>query len=99
MARKQAFLSAVWSDRWKESYAELSLERQKACDRAALALIKQESSSGLRIKPIHPEKYYLEARVNGGDRIIFRIEAGTIFFVDIVKHDDISRYSRRPRTA
>jgi hypothetical protein len=98
MARKQTFLPAVWSDRWKESYAELSPEPQKACDRAALALFKQEPSSGLRIKPIHPEKYYLEARVNGGDRMIFRIDAGTIFFVDVVKHDDISRYGRRPRT-
>ena len=97
MARKQAFLPAVWSERWKESYAGLSAERQKDCDSAALALIKQETSSGLRVRPIHPEKYYLEARVNGGDRIIFRIETGTILFVDVVKHDDISRYGRRPR--
>jgi hypothetical protein len=97
VARKQAFLPAFWSERWKESYAGLSAERQKDCDSAALALIKQEKSSGLRVKPIHPEKYYLEARVNGGDRIIFRIEAGTILFVDVVKHDDISRYGRRPR--
>ena len=96
MARKQTFLAAVWADRWKESYADLSLDRQKACDGVALALIKQESSLGLRVKPIHPEKYYSEARINSGDRISFRIETGTIFFVDIVKHDDISRYGRRP---
>lgn len=99
MARKQTFLPAAWSDRWKESYADLSAERQRDCDGAALALIKQEVSSGLRVKPIHPEKYYWEARISSGDRIIFRIVAGTIFFVDVVKHDDISRYGRRPRTA
>jgi hypothetical protein len=91
------FLSAVWSDQWKESYAALSAEGQTDSDRPALALIKQELSSGLRVKPVHPEKYYLEARINGGDRIIFRIETGTIFFVDVVKHDDISRYGRRRR--
>jgi mRNA-degrading endonuclease RelE of RelBE toxin-antitoxin system len=98
VARKQVFLPAEWSDRWKESYAGLSSERQKTCDSAALALIKQETSSGLRVKPIHPDKYYWEARLNSGDRIIYRIEAGTIFFIDVVKHDDIYRYARRPKT-
>lgn len=63
-----------------------------------MALIKQTSSSGLRIKPIQPAKYYLEARINSGDRIIFRLAEGTVFFVDVVTHDDISRYAKRPRT-
>lgn len=97
MARKQAFLVAVWADVWKESYAKLSAERQRACDEVAMALIKQTTSSGLRIKPIQPAKYYLEARINSGDRVIFRLAEGTIFFVDIVAHDDISRYGKRPR--
>jgi hypothetical protein len=99
VAGKQTFLPALWADRWKESYADLSPDRQKACDRAALALIKQDTSPGLRVKPIHPEKYYSEAPINSGDRIIFGIEAGTIFFVDIVKHNDISRSGKRPRGA
>ena len=97
MARKQTFFAAVWSDVWKESYARLSVERQAACDEAAMALIKQTSSSGVRIKPIQPAKFYLEARINSGDRIIFRLSEGTIFFVDVVTHDDISRYGKRPR--
>jgi mRNA-degrading endonuclease RelE of RelBE toxin-antitoxin system len=95
MPRKQTFLTAAWSEPWKASYAELSSERQEACDEAVIALIKQISSPGLRIKPIHPEKYYLEARINSGDRIVFRIEEGTIFFIDVVKHDDIDRYGKR----
>jgi hypothetical protein len=99
VAQKQRFSPAVWSDRWIESYASLSLERQKACAGAALELIKQGSSSGLRVKPIHPDKYYWEARINSGDRIIFRIESGTIFFIDVVNHDDISRFGKRPRPA
>lgn len=97
MARKQTFLTAEWSEQWKERYAELSTERQTACDKAAIALIKRDSSPGLHIKPIHPDKHYSEARINSGDRIVFRIEQNTIFFVDVVKHDDISRYGKRPR--
>ena len=62
-----------------------------------MALIKQAPLPGHQVKPIHPDKYYFEARINSGDRIVFRIPGGTIFFVDIVKHDDISRYGRRPR--
>ena len=97
MARKQTFLAAEWSEPWKESYVRLSADRQAACDEAALALIKQVASPGLRIKPIHPDKYYLEARINSGDRIVFRIAEGTIFFVDVVHHNDIERYGRRPK--
>src|SRR6478672_10685808 len=98
MARKQTFLAVVWSDLWKESYARLSADRQAACDDAVMALIKQVSSSGLRIKPIQPAKYYLEARINSGDRIVFRLDEGTLVFVDVVAHDDISRYGKRPRS-
>jgi mRNA-degrading endonuclease RelE of RelBE toxin-antitoxin system len=95
MARRQTFLTAAWSEQWKESYAELPAERQATCDRAVIALIKRESPPGLRVKPIQPEEYYLEARISGGDRIIFRIEAETVYFIDVVKHDDIERYSHR----
>lgn len=97
MAHKQTFLAVEWTDRWKASYAQLSADRQAACDKAAMGLIKQTSSPGLHIKPIHPDKYYSEARLNSGDRIVFRVEDGTIVFIDVVKHDDISRYGKRPR--
>ena len=97
MAEKQTFLPAVWSEVWKQSYASLSGDRQRLCDQAVMALIKRESSSGLRVKPIQPEKYYLEARINNGDRIVFRFEGGSILFIDIVKHDDIGRYGRKPK--
>ncbi len=49
----------------------------------------------MRVKPIEPEKYYNEARINEGDRLIFRIEADTIWFVDVVTHDDIGRYGKK----
>jgi hypothetical protein len=99
MGRAQVFLAATWSERWKESYADLPADRQVACDPAALALIKQQLSPGLRVKPILPDKFYLEAGINSGDRIVFRAEAGTVFFVDVVKHDDIGRFGKRPKLA
>ncbi len=95
MPSRQTFLGADWSERWKKSYAQLEPHRQAACDRAAIALIKKENLPGLRVKPIQPEKYYLEARLNQGDRIIFRVETGTIFFADVVTHDEIARYGKR----
>jgi len=97
MPHKQASLTAVWAEQWTAGYLKLSPDRQNACDEAAMALIKQVPLPGLRIKPIHPDKYYFEARINSGDRLVFRIQEGTIFFVDVVKHDDISRYGRRPK--
>jgi hypothetical protein len=62
-----------------------------------MALIKGQYSAGLRIKPILPDKYYLEARISSGERIVFRIEGGAIFFVDVIAYDEIGRYGRRPR--
>ena len=64
-----------------------------------MALIKGIDTPGLNVKPILPDKRYLEARIGSGDRIIFRVEQDAVFFVDIVKHDDIGRYSRRPGQA
>lgn len=95
MARRQTFLSAVWATTWQEAYVRLSTDRQLACDHAAIALIKQESTLGLRVKPILPDKFYLEARINSGDCIVFRLEAGTVYFVDVVSHDEIGRYGKR----
>lgn len=95
MARKQAFLDAVWADQFKESYARLQADEQKAADKVALALIKGEVTPGMRIKPIEPEKYYNEARINDGDRLVHRIDAGAVHFIDIVPHDRINRYGRR----
>lgn len=97
MPGKQTFLAAEWSKRWEKSYTRLGPERQAACDRAVIALIKKQDLPGLRVKPIRPEKYYLEARLNQGDRIVLRIECGTLYFVDVISHDDIDRYGKRTK--
>jgi len=95
MSARQTFLAAEWSEQWKKSYSRLGPEQQAACDRAAIALIKRAKLPGLRVKPIQPQKVYLEARLNKGDRIVFRVEGGTIYFVDVVDHDQIGRYGKR----
>ena len=92
MARKKNFLGASFSDRFSKSYVILSHDRQKGADKVILALMKQDVTPGMRIKPVEPEKYYSEARINDGDRLIYRIESGTVWIVDVVSHDDIGRY-------
>jgi hypothetical protein len=62
-----------------------------------MALIKGTDTPGLHVKPILPDKHYLEGRISSGDRIVFRIQDDTVYFLDVVKHDDIRRYGRRPR--
>lgn len=99
MTSRPSVRSATWTEQWWQSYARLATERQESCDRLVMALIKGTDSPGLNIKPILPDKHYLEARISSGDRIVFRFEGGTIYFVDVVKHDDIGRYGRRPRQA
>lgn len=86
-----------FSERWERSFRSLDTERRAGCIKAVLALISGRTTPGLRIKPILPERYFLEARIDRGDRIIFRIEGEAISFIDVVKHDDIGRYGRRPR--
>ncbi len=95
MARKQQFLNAIWTEPFKERYVKLQANEQKSVDRVAMAIIKGEVTPGMRIKPIEPEKYYHEARLNDADRVIHRIEAGVVYFVDVVPHDEINKYGRR----
>jgi hypothetical protein len=94
MGRKQEFLGAFFSERFKESYAQLSHDRQKGADKVILALMKQESTPGMRIKPIQPDKFYDEARINDADRLVFRVDRGTVWVADVVVHDHIGRYGK-----
>jgi hypothetical protein len=97
VARQQTFLRADWTALFKASYADLSPDRQRQCDSAVMRVIKRQPTPGLRIKPIQPDKHYREARINEGDRLIFLEEGDTVTFVDVVPHDQISRYGRAPR--
>ncbi len=62
-----------------------------------MALVKGTHTPGLNVKPILPDKHYLEGRISSGDRIVFHVEGTRSIFMDVVKHDDIGRWGRRPR--
>ena len=93
MARKQGFLAADFPKQFDETYA--ALQQQSGADKVILAPLKGQPTPGMRIKPIEPDKYYHEARLNDGDRLVHRIEGGTVYFVDIVSHDLIAKYGRQ----
>jgi hypothetical protein len=95
VARRQEFLAAEFSKRFEKSYAGLTVAQQNGVDKALMALLKGKPTPGMRIKPIQPEKYYDEARINDGDRLVHRIEGGTLWVVDVVAHDDIDGYGRK----
>lgn len=95
MARTQRFFKADFSDQWEKSYPRFQAAEQKGIDKVVVTLLKSEITPGMRIKPIEPEKYFNEARVNDGDRVVHRIADGTVYFVDIVAHDEIEKYGRR----
>lgn len=95
MSGKTVLLNVVWTERYRRRYLELSDQAQRSADRVALALVKREATPGMRVKPIQPEKVFLEARLDAGDRIVFRVTEGTIYFEDMVSHDEIGRYGKR----
>lgn len=94
MAR-QKFLAAEFSKRFEKSYARLTVAQQNGVDKALIALLKGAPTPGMRIKPIQPDKFYAEARINDGDRLVHRIESDTLWVVDVVSHDDVARYGRK----
>ena len=94
--RKTRFLAVVFLPGFWESYGRVSLDCQKATDKTILALIKQEPTPGMRPKPILPDKYFYEVRINQSDRLIYRVDSDGLRLADIVSHDDIGRYGQRP---
>jgi len=97
VARAQRFLDAEFSEPFKVAYAALQADQQKGVDKTVMALLKQQTTPGTRVKPIEPDKYYYEARVNDGDRLIHRQEGQRLLFVDVVAHDEIGKYVRAPK--
>ena len=76
---------------------KLQNDQKKGVDKVVLALIKSETTPGMRVKPVEPSKYYNEARANDGDRVIHHILKGTVYFDNIVPHDDTKKYGQAPK--
>ncbi len=97
MSPKRSFFDAKFSEQWTKSYRQLQVQEKKGTDKVIIALISDDPTPGMRVKPIEPDKYYNEARCTDGDRVIYRVENGAILFHDIVPHDLIRKYGREPK--
>jgi hypothetical protein len=97
MSRRIAFLAAEFSAHWDKSYERLPADKQEETDEVVMALLKSQPTPAMRVKPIQPDKHYHEARINSGDRVVYRVEAGVCRFADIVPHDLIDKYGRKPK--
>lgn len=97
MSRRIAFLAADFSKQWDRAYDALPANKQGEADLVVMALLKSQPTHGMRVKPIQPDKHYNEARINSGDRVVYRVEDGMCRFVDIVPHDLINKYARKPK--
>jgi len=71
-------------------------ERKRALAKIEL-LIGNPAHPSLKTHPVKPDRYYWEAYLNKGDRIIYIPQGSHLVLVDIVAHDDIARYAKRPK--
>lgn len=93
MTRERRELEVSYGKRFEQRLRELPEARRTPCLRVIEALARQEPTPGMRVKPILPGRFYSEARISSGDRLVFRTSQGVLHLIDIVTHDDIVRYS------
>ena len=89
--------SIVTSERFKKTYKKATKQLQEQVDDTVQQLFENPKIPGLRVKPIKHAGYYYEARINSGDRLIFRAEGKILILVNFVKRDDIGDYGSAPK--
>jgi hypothetical protein len=77
-----------------DSYEILQERVQRQCDKALEFLLTNPGHPGLSLKPIQPSKIYWEVKVNRGDRLIIRPDGSIAHVIDVVTHDNISKWGR-----
>ena len=92
MRRGHGELELSYGSRFEERLHRLPVARRSSCLRVIAALARQEPTPGMRVKPILPGRFYSEARISSGDRLICRTSEGILHLIDVVTHDDIVRY-------
>lgn len=93
-----AFYETVdMSERFEKTYKRATKQLQEQVDDTVKQLIENPKLPGLRVKPIKHAGYYYEARINSGDRLIFRAEGKSLFLINFVKHDNIGDYGAAPK--
>lgn len=86
-------LQVAYGRRFEQRLRDLPEARRLSSLRVIEALATQQPTPGMRVKPILPGKFYNEARISSGDRLILRIADGVLYLIDLVTHDEIARYS------
>lgn len=87
-----SFNVAEFTRRFEKSFARLPADAQAQCRKAVGQIVENSRHPGLHVKPLQPAKIHWEARLNRGDRIIFRPAGPVVYFLDIVPHDEIDRF-------
>ena len=93
MTRGKTGLQLAYGSRFEQRLRDLPEARRLSSLRVIEALARQQPTPGMRVKPILPARFYNEARISSGDRLIFRIADGVLYLIDLVTHDEIARYS------
>ena len=83
--------------RFEKSVAKLQKAQKDQVRARTKLLFDNPAHPSLKAHSIKPGKYYHEAYVNTGDRIIYIPEGSHLKLVDVVPHDDIDRYSAAPK--
>lgn len=91
-----AFSSVERTKRFDKAVTGLQKTQLKQLQKQLLRLQQDPAHPSLAVHQIQPDKYYWEAYLNRGDRIIYIPDGTNLVLVDIVSHDDIDRYRNRP---
>jgi mRNA-degrading endonuclease YafQ of YafQ-DinJ toxin-antitoxin module len=84
-----------FSERFRKRYGKLETALQRQVDKTVIRLIENPFHPALQAHSIKSAKFYWEAYINAGWRLIYRTEGDELFVVDVVAHDDIGSYDHR----
>ena len=92
-----AFLTLEITEQFEKASNGLQKAARKQLVKRLGLLFQNPAHPSLNAHQIKPDKYYWEAYLNRSDRIIYIPAGSHLILVDVVTHDDIARYSKRPR--
>lgn len=91
------FLTLTITKRFEKTTAKLQKAQIEQLARRSRLLFENPAHPGLEAHAIKPDKHYWEAYLNDSDRIIYIPRGSQLILVDVVPHDHIGRYGKRPR--
>jgi hypothetical protein len=91
------FLTLAIAKRFEKTTAKLQEAQCKQLARQSRLLFENPAHPSLKAHQIKPDKFYWEAYLNDSDRIVYLPQGSHLVLVDVVPHDDIGRYGKRPK--